>query len=221
MSKVIAIGALGGSGTRAVAQVLIDAGIYMGDDLNEPNDNVIFTRLFVNPEYYKQASDASIAERLEIYQEYMQTDHLSVGHAIKLVHYSYNNPLWRENKYLYKNIVTNAMRKVLDRQIQRKVWGWKEPNTQVYIEHLIKHFEQFKYIHVLRHGLDMAFSSNKQQLKNWGFKYDLTLRGDESEDELAYCQLEYWVRSTKDAVSKAGKIGDNFLVLNRKNRLTG
>ena len=50
---MIAIGALGGSGTRAVAQVFLEAGIYMGDDLNRANDNLIFTRLFKDPNWYK------------------------------------------------------------------------------------------------------------------------------------------------------------------------
>ena len=49
MGAVIAIGALGGSGTRAIAQVLMDAGIYLGDSLNNANDNKLFTRLFKNP----------------------------------------------------------------------------------------------------------------------------------------------------------------------------
>lgn len=43
--KIISIGALGGSGTRAIAQVLIQADVFMGDDLNNSSDNLFFTRL--------------------------------------------------------------------------------------------------------------------------------------------------------------------------------
>src|SRR5690625_2359751 len=42
----VAIGALGGSGTRMIAQFLCDAGYYLGDDLNRANDNLWFTLLF-------------------------------------------------------------------------------------------------------------------------------------------------------------------------------
>src|SRR5690625_1809266 len=42
----VAIGALGGSGTRMIAQFLRDAGYYLGDDLNTANDNLWFTLLF-------------------------------------------------------------------------------------------------------------------------------------------------------------------------------
>lgn len=44
--NVIAIGALGGSGTRICAQILIELGVFMGHDLNNANDNLLFTRLF-------------------------------------------------------------------------------------------------------------------------------------------------------------------------------
>ena len=47
-------------------------------------------------------------------------------------------------------------------------WGWKEPNTHVILERMLNSFPQLKYIHVMRNGLDMAYSSNQQQLLLWG-----------------------------------------------------
>lgn len=43
-NPIIAIGGLGGSGTRAVAEVFIQAGLFMGDELNKSNDTLVFTR---------------------------------------------------------------------------------------------------------------------------------------------------------------------------------
>ena len=43
------IGGVGGSGTRVVAQMMSEAGVYIGDLLNEPNDNLWFTLLFRRP----------------------------------------------------------------------------------------------------------------------------------------------------------------------------
>ena len=71
MKKVIAIGALGGSGTRVVAQILKNSGIYIGDNINHPNDNLIFTALFKAPKWYKKASRKDIDKRLRIFDKCM------------------------------------------------------------------------------------------------------------------------------------------------------
>ncbi|MFT6286568.1 MAG: hypothetical protein ACJA09_001318 [Alcanivorax sp.] len=209
MGNVIAIGALGGSGTRAIAQVLIEAGIYMGDDLNQPNDNLIFTRLFKDPIFYKSASKADINERLDVFKAYMERNHLTAHGADILNRAAKENPTFKSNEDLNVNI----LQKLSNLPTQREFWGWKEPNTQIYIEEASNFFESFKYIHVVRHGLDMAFSKNKQQLVNWGFKYDIHLDGNEKEDEIAYKQLEYWIKSTEDSMKKGARLGSNFLLI--------
>ena len=45
-SSVIAVGGVGGSGTRLIAAFLDRLGIYMGDDQNESLDNLWFNLLF-------------------------------------------------------------------------------------------------------------------------------------------------------------------------------
>ena len=64
MKKIVAIGALGGSGTRVVAQIISNLGVDIGDNLNYPNDNLIFTALFRAPKWYKNASQTDIRKRL-------------------------------------------------------------------------------------------------------------------------------------------------------------
>lgn len=210
MKTIIAIGALGGSGTRAIAQILIEAGIYMGDDLNEPNDNLIFTRLFKNPSWYESAIKEEITERLDVFNNYMEKDRLNFNSAAILIKASITNPTFRQNRKL----TTNIMSKIFSTPKERSIWGWKEPNTQIYINEISDYFPNLKYIHIVRHGLDMAFSNNKQQLHNWGYRYDIYLDGKETDDEMAYKQLEYWMRSTKDAINKGKKLGDRFLLIN-------
>jgi hypothetical protein len=210
MKTVIAIGALGGSGTRAIAQLLIDAGVYMGDDLNRPNDNLMFTRLFRNPSWYKSASKEEVIERLGVFKDYMEKDRLDFNGASILIRASMASQTFSQNKMLAINVV----RKMFGAPKERSVWGWKEPNTQVYIDEISNYFPGLKYIHVVRHGLDMAFSNNKQQLYNWGYKYGIHLDGKETEGEIAYKQMEYWVRSTEDAISKGKSLGGRFLLIN-------
>ena len=38
----VAIGGVGGSGTRVIAEILIQLGFYIGSDLNSANDNLWF-----------------------------------------------------------------------------------------------------------------------------------------------------------------------------------
>jgi sulfotransferase family protein len=47
-------------------------------------------------------------------------------------------------------------------------WGWKEPNTHIIIDHLLETRPDLRYIHFIRHPLDMALSTNQNQLENWG-----------------------------------------------------
>ena len=42
---LVAIGGIGGSGTRAVAQIMQNAGLHMGHDLNVSLDDLAFTTL--------------------------------------------------------------------------------------------------------------------------------------------------------------------------------
>ncbi len=98
MNKIIAIGALGGSGTRAVAQILIDVGVYLGDDLNVSNDNLLFTRLFKDPKWYKNASINDVRIRLEIFRKYMENEALKSNERRKLFRAAKENPTYKFQK---------------------------------------------------------------------------------------------------------------------------
>lgn len=209
MNKVIAIGALGGSGTRTVAKILMDAGIYMGDDLNYPNDNLLFTRLFKNPQWYIKANTNEINKRLAIFQKYMQNETLSVINITEIIQAAKENPLFDKDYRFYLKILFRNLR---SKKINTS-WGWKEPNTQVLIDEICAFFPQIKYIHVLRHGLDMAFSNNISQLKNWGFKFNIFLNGSETTEEIACKQLDYWILSTQKVLKQRDLMGNKFYLL--------
>jgi hypothetical protein len=50
---VVAVGGVGGSGTRLVAHVMLELGYYLGPDLNESLDTLWFTLLFKRPEIWR------------------------------------------------------------------------------------------------------------------------------------------------------------------------
>jgi hypothetical protein len=208
--SVIAVGALGGSGTRVVAEILKRAGVYLGDDLNKANDNLLFTRLFRNPVWYKSASEEQIAEKFELFKKCMSGDRLSLRERVKLIRFILGNKNFKTDwTYILRTLKSTGRE---DSNITR--WGWKEPNTQIYVKHLIKCFEDIKYIHVIRHGLDMAFSGNKMQLKNWGYLFEVPF-DDSSPSALAKCQLDYWIEANQFVVETGKKeMNKNFYLLN-------
>jgi hypothetical protein len=210
MKKVIAIGALGGSGTRAIAQILIDAGIYMGDYLNSPRDNLIFTRLFKNTEFRRNAGQTEIRQRLAVFEEYMETDRLSFSSARILLNTTIDGLGLPERAGFHGRV----LRKLLGPGTHRASWGWKEPNTHIYLDEIDAYFDNLKYMHVIRHGLDMAFSNNKMQLFNWGPRYGIELAADMPEEEKSYKQLEYWIRTTRDIMEKSKTLRGDFLMIN-------
>ena len=52
-SAPVAVGGVGGSGTRVVAEVMRAFGFYLGSELNAASDNLWFTLLFRRPGWYK------------------------------------------------------------------------------------------------------------------------------------------------------------------------
>ncbi|PGB03769.1 sulfotransferase [Bacillus toyonensis] len=89
-------------------------------------------------------------------------------------------------------------------------WGWKNPSSHIYIEFLYQYFTKIKYIHVIRHGLDMVYSTNQNQFFKWGNLYDLDLSLNQER-----LRLQYWYKSNKKTI-KLGKklLKQNFLIIN-------
>ena len=66
--------------------------------------------------------------------------------------------------------VEHRVNRILETGQQAPVerWAWKEPNTHIVADLILQLSEHVKYIHVVRNGLDMAWSRNQNQLKFWG-----------------------------------------------------
>lgn len=208
--NVIAIGALGGSGTRICAQILIELGVFMGHDLNNANDNLLFTRLFKNPRWFNKSSLKE--KRFGTFAKCMKGEKLSLAEKFDVIYATYTNPTIKGWRYLLKKGINLSQPTFLPNP-----WGWKEPNTQIYIEELVNFFPRLKYIHVIRHGLDMAFSTNKQQLKHWGYKFGIEINDFDSPNELAKKQLDYWIACNNYVINIAKKLPENFYLLNYQN----
>ncbi|MCX6216656.1 sulfotransferase [Spirosoma sp.] len=206
---VIAVGSLGGSGTRVIAQLLNMLGIFMGDNLNQSNDNLLFTLLFKDPLWFASATWSQIQYRFMLFEK------ITKGHKLNRSELVNSIKVFLRSKHIS---VAMGLRIIFSNQFKlapgrTNTWGWKEPNTQLFIEHLPRCFTALKYIQVVRHGLDMAYSSNRQQLQNWGYLFGLS-NSDES-TESSVLQLEYWIRSNKYVIEQGRQLlGDDFYLLN-------
>lgn len=68
-------------------------------------------------------------------------------------------------------------------------WGTKVPGIFYYLSYLKSVFPNMRYIHTIRHGLDMAYSQNHNQLFNWGGFFDIPPLDGATPRNL----LKYWV----------------------------
>lgn len=211
----VAIGGLGGSGTRVFAEILSKCNVYIGFDLDIALDNLLFTYLLKRPQWFTSANNIEIQKRLRIFENFM----------IKNVH-----KIGIKNLLLFSKLVISDIFKAsispyfiinrLERLLffrpkfpKYNLWGWKEPNNHIYLKFLAKYFDNFKYIHIIRNGLDMAYSKNKQQLYNWGHLYGIEI--PQKKELVNSAQLEYWIRANKKSINQGKKLlGNSFLIIN-------
>ncbi len=206
-SSITAVGGVGGSGTRVVADIVNRIGFAFAPDLNEALDNLWFTLLFK----YREAYDLDSARFAQLYGAFgdaMSGRNVSEKMNSKLIELllsgdraGQHSQLWVRERlqgllkqgcgstaseqgtayfFVSQNVSEHSgMRSGVDAHVRSfqgtTGWGWKEPNTHIFIDRLISLEPRLRYIHLVRSGLDMAFSRNRNQLRLWG---PLVLRQD-------------------------------------------
>ncbi len=200
VSAPVAIGGLGGSGTRVFAALLRHAGLYIGDTLNPPLDNLWFTVLFKRRAWTEQTPpQAELAEAARLFTRAMTTglaDRLDRDARARIEALRADLPplgTWR----------CGAQAETIDsllasRPAPARRWGWKEPNTHVFLPALDAAIPGLRYIHVLRDGLDMAFSNNTWQMRHWEHLYGLA---DDPALPRPQRQLRYWIAANHAAIT--------------------
>lgn len=206
---MVAVGGVGGSGTRVVAKLLSEMGIYIGSDLNASVDNVWFTLLFKYREMVG-LDERSFWDLFSVFRSAMSGEgevaRLPSSIASRLMEMDrqdQHSPSWLLERVASLN---EALQK---RSRQRAIWGWKEPNTHIVLERLVPKLPELRYIHVARNGVDMAFSSNQNQLNLWG----PTVLGKEFRSSPAG-SLKYWCWVHRRMLGLMRLWPDQILLLN-------
>lgn len=162
----VAIGGIGGSGTRIVALLLHLLGYYLGDDLNEMMDNHWFTLLFKRRSVLLETEDAFANLAALFHSRMTGTLEISEAQRQHLLELAADDRLLHPCDWLRDRVASFCRQGTL--VPPERGWGWKEPNTHIVIDRLQKLRSELRYIHVVRHPIDMSVSSNQAQLQLWG-----------------------------------------------------
>jgi hypothetical protein len=216
----VAIGGVGGSGTRIVASIIMRLGFYMGKHLNHAKDNLWFSLLIRRPSLVNSADKTEVFKALSIFERAMtgrlrpQRDDLSfIVRAVfdGLFHKNFLYGLYPQY-YLIRPALTMMFCNRVDLS-DYIGWGWKEPNTHLILDKLAEYFGDLKYIHVLRHGLDIAYGKSKGQLELFGDFFGIPMPN--SPHLRPKAMLQYWIKANERAVRIGEQmLDDRFLLLN-------
>lgn len=201
-TDAIAVGGVGGSGTRVLASLLRAMDVYIGDDLNPALDNLWFTLLF--------RRRSALLEGENAFQ--------------KLVSLFFDKMAGRtefteaERKLLDKLAARGPRRHWLEERRQtflgapepvaRRRWGWKEPNSHVFIEKIISVYPQTRYVHLVRNPFETADSRNRNQLRNWG-----PLFLDREVEMTRRDALKFWCSAHRRLLAIRETKRDNILIV--------
>ena len=216
----VVVGALGGSGTRSLAVALDGLGVHMGASLNRAHDNLWFTLLGKRPRWLPERLTGArpspdVVAALRVLEAVMTGAELDREQFGILGEAAADMAAWGHDGM---GAMADARAFALAVQAikhtppeDRAWWGWKEPNSHLVLPELVATFPGLRYVHVLRHPLDMAFSGNKMQMRIWGPTFGIEVPEDESQWPNA--QLQWWLTSTRLAEEAGRQLGERFQLL--------
>lgn len=211
----LVVGGTGGSGTRVVSRLLSEAGVMMGFDCNHERDTLTFTYFFKHPHWFASTFGTNQASypHLHALHEKISFGRLpTTPREIRLYLWAGLDHMIRRYWYKYNLLwVLNRVRKlVFTKPISYDTrWGWKESHATFHLSDIASYYRAPRYIHIIRNGLDMAYSRTHQELADWGHYFDLDRR-DTSPRNIFEC----WYRFNKYAIETGTRLfGSRFLLV--------
>ena len=166
----IGIGAVGGSGTRLLRQILEEAGVAMASPWNKAGD------AYEWPPFPRLLSDEMLAkhERSELMPNIL---------------------------HVFETLLCNRR----DNLGLAGRAGWKVPGTLHWLQDLGSFFPAMQYLHLVRHGLDMAYSENQNQARKWAASLGVDLRHRDDGSIHPHSMLEYWLAANEMVKATAAR----------------
>jgi hypothetical protein len=175
----IGVGAVGGSGTRLLVEVLNLSGVAMATPRNRAGDALEW------PPFRKLLGDETLAH---------QPRDLLMHNIL----HTFERVLrWRRHMLGLEGRV-----------------GWKVPETFHWLEEMGPFFPGMQYVHLMRHGLDMAYSYNQNQARNWADRLGIRLEPGSDGRVRPASMLDYWLAANERALESAARcMPGRFLVI--------
>ncbi len=200
----VAIGCIGGSGSRGLCNLLINQNFHMGNCLNQSEDNLWFSLLFKRLSVLTMTSE-EIKPFLDIFiKKMIGNDPFTVEQLNIIQTLTKNHTLTREE-------IDLAYNSLIDTDVNSnnsKRWGWKEPNTHLIAAQIHDLIPEFKFIYLSRNSLDMAYSDNQNQLMHWGEHYL-----GESCEITPTTSLKYWIKTHKRMIALKSKMQNSMYII--------
>ena len=205
----IIIGGVGGSGTRLFAETLHASGLRTARDTNDATDAMGCALLYKRPSILTDLESGTDFDRL-----WNITKSAILG----------DNPLSREDRILMKGLVKEprpmhptSWLRVRARKLRREArasarpgrWFLKEPNLHWVAPRILEIDPDIRFVMAVRHGVDMAFSRNQQQLLIWG----PTVFEDPGLELTPNASLRYWCLVHRRIAECQRKHPDRVLIL--------
>jgi hypothetical protein len=207
----IVIGGLGGSGTRVVAKLALALGIHLGNDLDQRLDDRWFNLLFFRPEWLRRRFDAG-SNDIRVGLDVMRSRALGML-ALHPREIAFIARAWRDvsrRPELSRHPSVWGAGRIWSFVRSKRYsstaigWGWKEPISHLIAPDLLSHCPDARYIHVMRHGLDMVRSANKKQQGKFSTLFGIS-RPPKGRRFTAQERLQFWVRANRRIVDGIGK----------------
>lgn len=202
----IAVGGIGGSGTRVVAAILREAGIDIGSELNGSLDNLWFTFLFKDPDI-RDISDEEFRQRVALFRSAMSGGPATTADNLALID-TLSQKERAEFSREWFGERSRSLIAALGAHKEPHAWGWKEPNTHIVLDRLAAAVPGLRYVHVARNGLDMALSKNQNQPRMWG-----KLAFNETIEVTPRQSARFWCWAHRRVLALGQELGDRFLFL--------
>ena len=177
----VAVGAVGGSGSRLVRNILLSLGVEMMNGISEAGDAHAWPPM----DRILSSSGARHSSRAAM-----------CSHTFA--------------------VLESFLQELADRPESRARVGWKNPNTFLWLPELAQYFPQFRYVHVIRHGLDMAYSRNIRQFRmsHWYFGIQTHEMGQNPNEPIGRDRvLDYWIESNRYALKQFKLLPERHFLL--------
>ncbi len=208
-----------------VVEIMRRLHVYTGSDLNKAGDNKWFTLLCKLPRWDLDPDGpdtAQVHRSLEILEKAMRgnlvptrEDRRTISAVVRrCAGWSKRHDLSDDRSDAWLNHVAGTLAQAGDVPEGSPLWGWKEPNSHLFLPHLQAYFGgRLRYVHVIRNGIYMAYSRNQAQPLRWGPLFGI--EGGLSGTGTPLRSLDFWIASNEQAIERGRAMPEgSFLLVN-------